>query len=124
MLNSALILVAEDQPFVALDLAMAVIAAGGQVMGPAASVKDAMDLIDSGQPLGAILDVNLSDGDISPVAERLLGQGVPIIVQTGVGLPAGLAARFPNLPVYLKPCDAEAVVSHLGALIAARQDRA
>ena len=103
---------------------MAVVAAGGQVMGPAASVKDAMDLMDTRQPLGAILDVNLSDGDISPVAERLISQGVPIIVQTGVGLPAGLAARFPDVPVYLKPCDAEAVVTHLAALIAARQGRA
>jgi len=68
---------------------------------------------------GAILDVNLVDGDISPVAEQLIEAGIPIIVQTGIGLPPRLAARFPDLPVHIKPCVAAKLVAQLEAMIAA-----
>jgi CheY-like chemotaxis protein len=125
VLNGALILVAEDEPFIALDVALAIEDAGGEVAGPAASVREALALIDSSQIVAAILDVNLADGDISPVAERLLIAGIPIIVQTGIGLPPNLAARFPDLPVHIKPCSAASLVVKLEALIAAlgRQGR-
>jgi len=120
VLKKALILVADDQPFIALDLAFAVEDAGGLVLGPAASVKEAMALIKANSVVGAILDVNLVDGDISPVAEQLVELGVPIILQTGVGLPADLAARFPDLVVHIKPCVAANLVLQLEEMIADR----
>ena len=61
MLKRALILVAEDEPFIALDVALAIEDAGGMVAGPAASVKEALALIESLPVVGAILDVNLAD---------------------------------------------------------------
>jgi len=119
VLNGALILVAEDEPFIALDVALAIEDAGGAVAGPTASVKEALALIESLPIVAAILDVNLVDGDISPVAERLLIAGIPIIIQTGIGLPPSLTARFPDLPVQIKPCAAATLVEKLEALIAA-----
>lgn len=119
MLNRALVLVAEDQPLIALDVALAIEDADGVVAGPAASVRECLALIASQPIVAAILDVNLTDGDISPVAEALILAGVPIIVQTGIGLPAGLAARFPDLVVQIKPCIAATLVVQLEALIAA-----
>ena len=121
MLNLALILIADDQPLIALDLAFAVEDAGGLVAGPTASVKETLALINTRPVAGAILDVNLVDGDISPVAEHLIGLGVPIILQTGVGLPRDLAARFPDLVVHIKPCVPAILVSQLQAMIADRQ---
>lgn len=120
-LSHALILVAEDEAIIAMDVAMAIRDAGGQVAGPAASVKQALALINTMPVAGAILDVNLSDGDISPVAEILLAAGIPIIIQTGVGLPTELIARYPDLAVQIKPCASEALVSQLALLIVARQ---
>jgi DNA-binding response OmpR family regulator len=117
LLNQASILVAEDEPFIALDLAYAIEDAGGEVVGPAASVKEALDLLETRPVAAAILDVNLADRDISPLAEILLGRGIPIIIQTGVGLPAELAARFPDLVVRIKPCLAAELVRDLAALI-------
>lgn len=118
MLNHALILVVEDEPFIALDVALAIEDAGGKVAGPAASVKEALALIDTMPIVAAILDVNLVDGDISPVAERLITAGIPVILQTGIGLPPKLVARFPDLPVNIKPCVAATLVVQLEALIA------
>ena len=118
MLNRALILVVEDEPFIALDVALAIEDAGGIVAGPAASVVEALALIETLSIVAAILDVNLVNGDVTPVAERLINAGIPIILQTGIGLPSKLAARYPDLQACLKPCTGAALVAQLGTLIA------
>ena len=118
MLFHALVLVAEDEPLIALDVALAIEDAGGEVAGPAASVEEAMDLIATRPIVAAILDVNLADGDIWPVAERLMNAGIPIIIQTGIGLTPKMAARFPDLVVQIKPCVASKLVVQLAVLIA------
>jgi len=123
LLKHALILIAEDEPFIALDVALAVEDAGGEVAGPAASVREALALIDTLPIVAAILDVNLADGDITPVAERLIAAGIPIIIQSGIGLPPNLAARFPDLPFSMKPCAAATMVVRLEALIASAGGR-
>ncbi len=118
MLTDALVLVAEDEPFIALDLALAIEDAGGEVIGPAASVEEALALINSRAVTAAILDVNLADQNIAPVAEILLELEIPVILQTGVEAPPELVARFPDLVVHIKPCVAAELVAELVALIA------
>jgi len=118
LLNNALVLIAEDEPFIALDLALAIEDFGGTVVGPAATVEEALALIDGQAVAAAILDVNLGAQDISPVAEILLTHNIPVIIQTGVEVPPGLAARFPDLIVHIKPCVAAELVAQLVTLIA------
>lgn len=117
--NCPAILVVEDQPFIAIDVALAIEDAGGEVMGPAASVAHALDLLTRRTPAGAILDVNLIDGLVSPVVDRLIELGVPLVIQTGVGLPPGLAARHPDLVVLIKPVLSGMLVERLEGLMAA-----
>lgn len=121
MVTNNRILVAEDEIFIALDLSFAIEDACGQVVGPVSSVKDALLLIDEKSVEGAILDVNLVDGDIAPVLARLIANGTPLIIQTGLGLPPALAARFPNLTVHTKPSNSTVIVEQLMAMIAARK---
>lgn len=121
MLNHAAVLVAEDEPIIALDLGFAIEDAGGEVIGPASSVEHALTLLGSHSVAGAILDVNLIDRDISPVVEWLIERRVPFILQSGVGLPPKLAARFPDLTVHIKPITAVRLVEDLEALIVERQ---
>ncbi len=120
MLNKALVLIAEDEPFIALDLALAIEDVGGTVIGPAATVEEALALIDGQTVAAAILDVNLGAQDISPVAEILLTLNIPVILQTGVEAPPELAARFPDLIVHIKPCVAANLVAQLVTLVANR----
>ena len=117
VLDRALILVAEDEPFIALDLELAIQDAGGEVAGPASSVKEALALIEAKPIEAAILDVNLIDGDITPVAEAVFRLGVPVILQSGIGLPPELAARFPDAVFHTKPCVAAKLVAQLAELI-------
>jgi CheY-like chemotaxis protein len=123
ILRGKRILICEDEPFIALDLAVSVEDAGGEVIGPASSVREAMALLEGTTVSGAILDVHLIDRDVTPVAETLLERGVPVIVQTGVGLPPELKERYPTLPVLLKPVFSERIVRQLSGLISSNDAR-
>ncbi|MEO7383472.1 MAG: response regulator [Novosphingobium sp.] len=120
MLNKAAILIAEDEAYIALALQWAVEDAGGIVIGPAATVGQALAQLDKHSADAAILDVNLGDGDITQLVEKLLALGAPIIFQTGVGLPPKMAARFPGLPVHIKPCVPEFLVEQIGEMLRAK----
>ena len=124
MLTGSLVLVAEDQIFIAMDLALAVEDAGGEVAGPVASVENALALIEKRPITAAILDFNLTDGDVTLVVMLLLDANIPIIIQSGVGITPQLAMRFPNLVVYIKPYDSGDLVSKLAVLIAAKRSHA
>ena len=117
------ILIVEDEPYIAIDLAMAVEDASGRVVGPVGSVREALALVSSGPVAGAILDVNLRDGDIVPVLDILLERGIPLAIQTGVGLPADFRRRYPELPVYSKPVNAVELVEEIAALIGGARTR-
>jgi DNA-binding NtrC family response regulator len=117
LLDGAPVLIAEDEPFIALDLAASVEEAGGVVIGPAGSVREAMAALNDNEVAAAILDVHLSDRDVTPVAEMLLERGVPIIVQTGVGLPEALQSRHPELRVHSKPISPSRIIRQLAALL-------
>ena len=121
MLNRVLVLVAEDQPFIALDLALAVEDAGGKVVGPAASCEEALAVLETGSVDAAIVDVNLVDGECSALVEALVGLDVPLIVHTTVSLPPALATRFSGLVVQIKPCPAADLVVQLEVMLAARE---
>lgn len=117
MLDGAHVLILEDEPIPALDVAMTVEASGGFVEGPAGTVAEALILVHDHDVAGAILDVNLPDGEFTPVAIFLLEHGVPIIVHSGVGLPEELRQRYPKLPVYVKPTSSDRLVEALSDLI-------
>lgn len=103
MLAGTRVLVVEDEAIIALDLADTFANAGANVIGPAASVREAMLLLDGGIIDTALLDFNVADGEVTPLLDLLVSRGVPVIVYTGRGLPEALCARHPHLPVLRKP---------------------
>lgn len=101
-LSGLKVLIVEDEPFIALDLAFGVEEAGGFPLGPASSVAQALKMIEEQVPDAAIVDVDLPDGKIGPVL-AVLRPEVPVVVHTGVGLPAQLREAHPELQVCTKP---------------------
>ncbi len=116
MLNGCSILVVEDQAIIGMALAAAIRNANGQVVGPAASVKSALAMIDTDIVSAAVLDVTLADGTAAPVIERLVDRGIPFIIQSGVGLPPELASRFPDITVLIKPTTPAVLIAKLALL--------
>lgn len=107
------ILIVEDEGLIALGLAMAAEDAGAVVIGPVATVADALALLDIGGIGAAVVDVDLLDRDIMPVAIRLIEAGLPFIVHSAAGLPRELATTFPDATLVMKPARADYVVECL-----------
>lgn len=116
-LKDARVLVAEDNLIIALDLVAELEESGACVLGPAARVQDGLALVEGALPDGAILDVDLLDGPVTPLAEQLLERQVPCVFCTGVGLPETLTARHPGLKVCSKPCLPQRLAECLTALM-------
>lgn len=103
------ILVVEDTFLVAMDLSDQLTDSGCDVIGPAASVQQALDQIDGIALDGAVLDVNL-DGERSfPIAELLASRGIPFLFLTGYDSPAVFPDEFQQAPRLSKPVDPKAL---------------
>jgi len=77
VLQGRTILVAEDDPLIAPLLVDILEAAGGTVMGPFPSLQLASDALALQLPDAALLDVNLVDGEVYPLASLLQESAVP-----------------------------------------------
>ena len=82
-LDGVHVLVAEDSFVVALDLENTLTAFGCRVLGPVASVAAGLVLLERQRPDLALLDVELQDGWVTPLAEALARRNVPFLLVTG-----------------------------------------
>ena len=97
------VLLVEDEYFIAVELHRALEARGAVVVGPAATVRDALALIAKAGPLdGAVLDINLRGEMAYPVADALLMRGVPFVFTTGYD-EAMIPPRFTGIACCEKP---------------------
>ena len=87
--------------------------------GPAATVAEAIDFLHTERPDAAIADVHLPDGTIAAFLDAL-PPGIPVVVHTGVGLPADVTARHPDVPVYSKPTEPGILLARLGEKLGGR----
>jgi CheY-like chemotaxis protein len=102
------ILLVEDEAFVAMMMRDLIADFGFHVVGPFATVTDALEALDRHKLVGAVLDVNLAGEKIYPVAEQLSGRGVPFVFVTGYASDA-IEDRFASVPVLQKPVDGTAL---------------
>lgn len=78
------ILLVEDEYFLVQDMAQAFLAAGAGIVGPAASVADALRLVAAATRVdGAVLDINLRGEMVYPLADVLHARGIPFVFATG-----------------------------------------
>ena len=104
------VLVADDNPVVALGLTERLRALGHEPLGPAADGEEAIELARTNRPDLYLFDIEMPTVDGLEAAERLAGEGLrrPVVVVTGVDDP-GLIERSiaSGVSAYLtKPVDA------------------
>lgn len=98
-LRGTRVLVVEDEVLLSMMLEDVLSDAGAHVVGPAATVEQAITLIASEKIDVALLDVWLRDKRSDPVAETLRQRGVPYVLATGYNNPDGAElASAPTLP--------------------------
>lgn len=117
-LDGCVILIAEDEPLIALDLALALEGAGARVV-TAGAVRDALPLVESAALSAAVVDHALRDGESSGLCKRLAEQDVPFVIYSGVdGSPPG------PVPFISKPATSDVVVRAVEGLLLGREPNA
>ena len=116
-LRDLVVLVTEDDPVLGVDLAFALEDEGAQPRGPFRKLADAQAALDAALPDAAILDVELLDGEVFPVAERLKSAGIPYLFYTSQASTGQAAARRDGAPVLSKAKSSHEAVLRLARLV-------
>lgn len=110
------VLLLEDQLLIALEAEENLLGLGAESVFIAASVAEAMAMMENATPDFAILDINLGPSGTSfPVAEALARQGVPFAFATGYGEEIALPAAAPPTCVIRKPYNADMIAQAIRA---------
>jgi two-component SAPR family response regulator len=109
------VLVVEDNYLVAMDEQDWLKAAGARVVGPASNADHAFALLDARKIDSAIIDINLGDGPVYEIADRLAQLGVPFVFATGYDESA-ISLWFRNRPRLQKPFRADQLVQAIDRL--------
>lgn len=113
------ILVVDDEPLIAMDIAAILREAGGHDVSLAASVAKALELLSQQSFDAAVLDMNLRGETSAPIAEACTGAGIPFLILSGYNA-TQFAKNFDGVPVLAKPCKPAALVSAVHRLTGAR----
>ena len=101
-LAGRLILICEDEPLIALDIANAFTNAGARVV-TARSLGQALDAAEDGALSAAILDHALSDGNSSQICGRLKERNIPYVLHSGFSNLDGAYGDAVHLPKPTRP---------------------
>lgn len=110
LLEGVRVLLVEDEMLVCMDIEDMLVGFGCEVVGPAARVDQALELIETVPIDLAMLDVNLGRERSYPIAERLASRGIPFLISTGY---AEVDAPYDERPRLQKPFSIE----HLAACL-------
>jgi CheY-like chemotaxis protein len=99
---SSRVLVVEDDTLLAFEMQDILSDAGYDVVGPAATIAEALALIDSRNPHAAFVDCNLNGEPATAVALALTAKNIPFVVVTGSDHES-LPAAFSNALFAGKP---------------------
>ena len=109
------ILVVEDEMLVCMDIEEMLSEFGCIVVGTAARVSDALDIVERSEIDAAILDLNLGREKSYPVAHTLAERGIPFLLSTGYD---EVDAPYAERPRVQKPFSADALARVLSRVVA------
>jgi CheY-like chemotaxis protein len=115
LLSGRRVLVVEDEMLVLMSIEDMLAELGCESVAAAATVDQALALIDAQVFDAAILDINLNGNDSHPVAEALSARGVPFVYSTG-NTDHGSRDGYFDRPVLRKPFKYEELVAILTRL--------
>ncbi|RVU05799.1 response regulator [Novosphingobium umbonatum] len=112
------VLVLEDETLIAMQVEQHLQDAGYDVLGPAANVAEALELLERERPDAALLDMNLRGEKSTSVADALHGLGIPFLFCTGFADTEDLPPRLQSAKSLIKPIAPQELVEALCSLLA------
>ncbi len=110
------VLVVEDEFLLAMMMEDLLLDEGCIVIGPFARVQDALVAAKNEDIDLAVLDVNVAEEKVFPVATQLEARGVPFILLTGYGQKA-VPDDCPHWEAHDKPYDPQTLINVLAAKV-------
>lgn len=104
-LDGVRVLLVEDNYLIAMLMTDVLRSFGCDIVGPVASVDDALEKVKSAELDAAVLDINVIGGSSAPIAEELSERGVPYLFVTGYGSPKVLSEGLRQKLRLNKPVD-------------------
>ncbi|MGA7323568.1 MAG: PAS domain S-box protein, partial [Rhodomicrobium sp.] len=117
------VLVVEDEPFVGMEIAQVLDAAGFDVAGPVAGAMAALDLLKRGRCDAAVLDIHLGGETSEPVALQLIESEIPFVTLSGYSREQYPPA-FKSAPALMKPLRPELLIVELKRCIDEQRKKA
>ena len=111
------VMVVEDEFFVALDVEDVIACLGYEMVGPYPTIREAREGLSALTPDCAVLDVRLKDGDVFPIADALHAAKVPIVFHSGHADDRELRRRYPTALVCSKPSSPSSLQAAIEAAI-------
>lgn len=119
-LSGLRVLVVEDEPLIAMDLAHSLVAAGLIVVGPLLTLDEALGAAAEVEADIALLDVSLGGKPVWPVAQILAVRGMPIVLITA-HLTLDLPGSFALLPKLGKPTSVSTMLDVIAEVLHSRR---
>ena len=116
-LSGARILVVEDEIIIAMDIQATLESAGAEVVGPAYTLTQAVELSAHEDITAAILDLRLGQSSIRPVARLLTDRNVPFVFYSGQPASDPLRSEWPETRFVSKPSTSNELVAAAAALL-------
>jgi DNA-binding response OmpR family regulator len=113
VLNGARLLIVEDEYLLAREMADYFENLGAEIVGPVGTVALALGLIASSRIQIAVLDVNLRDERVYPVADLLTLKQIPFVFASGYGSELEPDA-YAGAPRCIKPIEFAVLANTLG----------
>lgn len=114
------VLIVEDEFIIALELQSNFEDAGAEVVGPAYTLADALELATHADITAATLDLRLMRDSVAPVARALAKRGIPFVFYSGQPSNDPVIAEWPQYRAVSKPAHPEELVEALTELVAPR----
>src|SRR3954467_6145846 len=103
MIQQPVVLLADADAVLSVDLSDALEKAGYRVLGPVVTMAEALRLLEQETPSLAVIDVLLKDGRCSQLVRELRQRGVPFLVHSACRQDQRLASDLVGAPWLNKP---------------------
>ncbi|WP_172461722.1 response regulator [Dyella jiangningensis] len=115
--NHGTVLIVEDDYLIASTMSAALELADWHVLGPFPSVATARHALDNGQVASvAVLDVNLGGERAFPLIDRLVENGIPVVLTTGYDEDA-IPPAYADLKRLQKPVRLHVLIDCLNSML-------
>ena len=107
------VLIAEDEPMIAMDHATLLVQAGAEIVATCATVSGAVDCVRETAIDVAVVDYMLADGNSEPLQMALKRKHIPFVVVSGY--PRPLVRTEPGQEILQKPVTSDVLCGRVEA---------